>query len=43
MEALAKAVKSAPESRKDYLLGWAEGAASMTASPRQKEAEPPPA
>lgn len=32
METLAKVVKGAPESRKDYLLGWAEGAASMSAS-----------
>lgn len=27
METLAKVVKEAPERSKDYLLGWAEGAA----------------
>lgn len=32
METLSKVVKGAPESRKDYLLGWAEGAASMSAN-----------
>lgn len=31
METLAKVVKGAPEGRKDYLLGWAEGAAAMSA------------
>lgn len=27
METIAKAVKSASEQKKEYLLGWAEGAA----------------
>ncbi len=27
--AILKAVKIAPQPKKDYLLGWAEGAASM--------------
>ena len=29
METLAKVVKGASEQSKDYLLGWAEGAASV--------------
>lgn len=42
METLARAVKGASESRKDYLLGWAEGAASTAPSERQEEAEKAP-
>lgn len=44
METLARAVKGASESRKDYLLGWAECAASMAPDPRrEEEAERTPA
>lgn len=39
METLARAVKGASENRKDYLLGWAEGAAAMATDQRQAEAE----
>lgn len=38
METLARAVKGAPESRKDYLLGWAEGAASTNPVQHREEA-----
>lgn len=44
MAPLARAVKGASESRKDYLLGWAECAASMAPDPRrEEEAERTPA
>lgn len=33
METLAKVVKGASAPTKDYLLGWAEGAASVVCSP----------
>ena len=33
METIAKAVKSASEQKKEYLLGWAEGAASVVCGP----------
>ncbi len=29
MKTILKVVKTAPSRKKDYLLGWAEGAASM--------------
>lgn len=35
IETLAKVVKGAPTPTKDYLLGWAEGAAYVVCGPQQ--------
>lgn len=40
MNTLAKVVKSAPERNKDYLLGWAEGAAFAVCGAQQAEERP---
>ena len=37
METLAKVVKGASAPTKDYLLGWAEGAASVVCGPALAE------
>ena len=39
METLAKVVKEAPERSKDYLLGWAEGAAYAVCGGDQVQAQ----
>lgn len=37
METIAKVVKGASETKKDYLLGWAEGAASVVCGSQMTE------
>lgn len=43
LETIAKAVKASSERKKDYFLGWAEGAAAMADSVTQEDAEKTPA
>ena len=40
METLAKVVKGASEQSKDYLLGWAEGAASVVCGQQEIAGRP---
>ena len=39
-DAIAKAATQLPESKREFLLGYAEGVAAMTAQKQEKEPDP---